>query len=91
MILGLFGRIIGAAIAIEILIFIAFEKLPIELSLGYEMNILLLAIAIMFALAGSGLFSIDRAIARSLLKKIPNIKHEAYVIAETPYRERWYE
>jgi putative oxidoreductase len=91
LVLGLLSRVVGAGMAIELLIFTAIERMPIGFDAGYEMRVLLIMLSLMFAMSGSGLFSLDRVVARHLLSKHPNVKHQAYIIAETPYRERWYE
>ncbi len=42
-------------------------------------------------MSGPGRFSLDRYIARKILEQFPNHKKELYVIAETPFTDRWYE
>src|SRR3989304_981899 len=74
MILGLFCRIVGTIITI-IAISNAFLISSLEAFVnGGVLNIFGLAFALMFVFSGAGRFSVDRAIARRLLKKYPSKK-----------------
>ena len=83
-VLGLLGRVVGGVMVLAFL--------PILAQGGVEVtDVLFLSISTMFLMSGSGRFSLDRLISRSLLKRYPNPKKELYVIAETPFTDRWYE
>ncbi len=83
-IMGFLGRIVGA-IMVMVSISMLFNG-------GIAtMDVLIFAISVMFLMSGPGRFSVDRWIARRILVKYPNSKKELYVIAETPYIDRWYE
>lgn len=81
---GFLGRVVGAAMV--------FAFLPLLARGGIEViDVIYLSISAMFLMSGSGRFSLDRLISRSLLRRHPNPKKELYVIAETPFTDRWYE
>ena len=83
-VLGLLGRVVGGVMVLAFL--------PVLVQGGVEVtDALFLSISTMFLMSGSGRFSLDRLISRSLLKRYPNPKKELYVIAETPFTDRWYE
>lgn len=88
---GFLSRFVGFGIVIEIILSIFLERIPLGLHGNVRLDLLLFAIASMILFSGGGRFSIDRLIARRLLKKYPSKKWEHYLIAETPYCEHWYE
>ncbi len=83
-ILGFLGRIVGAVMVLAAAAMLAGGGIATD-------DLFFLAISIMLLMSGPGRFSIDRLIARRLLERYPNPKKELYVIAETPYIDRWYE
>jgi uncharacterized membrane protein YphA (DoxX/SURF4 family) len=89
-ILGLATRATGALIMIEMSIAMIFERVPLDFSRDLQTQMLFFAIATILFFSGAGRYSIDRMIARALLKKYPSKKKELYCIAETPY-VKWYE
>lgn len=86
---GFLTRFMAFFIMFEMGTVIVLERIPLDFSYSLQTQILLLAIASMMMFSGAGRFSIDRYIARGLLKKIPNMKKELYCIAETPYTKWW--
>ena len=89
---GFLTRLAGGLLVIEMIISITIERLPFGFSgSGLSLELLLFAISGMLFLSGAGRFSVDRAIARRMLKVCPNVKHEAYVVAETIHTNFWLE
>lgn len=86
---GFLTRFMAFFIMFEMATVIVLERIPLDFSYSLQAQILLLAIASMMLFSGAGRFSVDRYIARQLLKKIPNMKKELYCIAETPYTKWW--
>ena len=86
MFFGFLCRIVGAAVVVMFILTISWD-----LFVGEPMFLFIEVAILMFVFSGAGRFSVDRAIARRLLKKYPSKKWGAYVIAETPYCEHWYE
>lgn len=82
---GLVTRFASFFLVLEMIVSITIEKLPLGWDAGVGLELLMFATAGMLLLSGAGRFSLDRAIARRVLKRYPNVKHEAYVIAETIY------
>lgn len=91
MIPGFLARFAGFLLVIEMIASITIERLPLGFEeVGLPFELLLFAVAGMFLISGAGRMSFDRAIARRLLCRCPDEKHEAYIVAETIYT-RWYE
>lgn len=88
---GLLSRLVGFMIIIEMIFSIFAERIPLGFQGDVRLEMLLFSIATMIFFSGPGRFSVDRYIARKLLKKYPSKKWEHYVIAETPHCEHWYE
>lgn len=88
---GLFSRAVGFVIVIELILSIFLERIPLGFAGNIRMELMMLAVAAMIMFSGGGRFSVDRGIARRLLKRAPSKKWEHYLIAETPYCEKWYE
>lgn len=88
-VVGLAQRLVGLLIVVEMSMAIFFERIPLNFSRDLSTQVLLFAIAAMVLFSGAGRFSIDRYLARKLLKKFPNKKKELYCIAETPYTKWW--
>ncbi|MEK7665678.1 MAG: DoxX family protein [Patescibacteria group bacterium] len=88
---GFLSRIVGFVIMIELILSIFFERIPLGFMGNIRMELIMLAVATMMMFSGAGRFSIDRLIARRLLKCAPSKKWEHYMIAETPYCDKWYE
>lgn len=86
---GFLTRFVGFFIVLEMTLAIVFERIPLDFSRDFQTQVLLLAIASMILFSGAGRFSVDRYIARRLLKKHPNKKKELYCIAETTYTKWW--
>lgn len=86
---GIAQRLVGLLIVIEMSIAIFIERIPLDFSRDLQTQVLLFAIAAMVLFSGAGRFSLDRYLARQLLKKHPNKKKELYCIAETPYTKWW--
>lgn len=86
---GFLSRFIGFFIVLEMSLTIALERIPLDFSYSLQTQVLLLAMASMIMFSGAGRYSIDRYIARRLLKRIPSLKKELYTIAETPYTKWW--
>ncbi|MBU0531655.1 hypothetical protein KJ910_04175 [Patescibacteria group bacterium] len=83
-IMGFLGRVVGA-----VMVMVAISML---FTSGIATtDIFIFAISVMLLMSGPGRFSVDRWIARRILERYPNPKKELYVIAETPYTDRWYE
>lgn len=87
--IGFAQRLVGLLIVTEMSFVIFVERVPIDVSRDLQTQILLFAIASMVLFSGAGRFSIDRYLARQLLKTFPNKKKELYCIAETPYTKWW--
>jgi len=84
LITGFLGRAIGGILVLT--------SIPIFLTGGIgAADALFFVISITLLMSGPGRFSLDRYIARKILQQFPNHKKELYVIAETPFTERWYE
>ncbi|HBL39557.1 TPA: hypothetical protein DDZ10_02695 [Candidatus Uhrbacteria bacterium] len=89
---GFLTRAAGFVLVVEMIVSITIERLPLGFSgSGLPFELLLFAVAGMLFLSGAGRFSIDRAIARRLLARAPNEKHEAYIVAETLHTRYWFE
>lgn len=88
---GFLSRLAGLMIVVEMAVSIFSERIPLGFSGDIRLEILIFAVATMIFFSGAGRYSVDRWIARRLLKKYPNKKWEHYCIAETPYCEHWYE
>lgn len=88
---GLFSRVVGFVMVIQLVLSIFLERIPIGFQGNVKLEMLMLAASALFLFSGGGRFSVDRGIARKLLKKAPSKKWEHYLIAETPYCEKWYE
>jgi hypothetical protein len=81
---GFLGRLVGAMLVI--ISIPMFLVSPIGAAEAF-----FLVISVTLFMSGPGRFSLDRYIARHILNHFPNYKKELYVIAETPYTDRWYE
>lgn len=88
---GFLSRAVGFVIMIELTLSIFLERIPLGFSGNIRMEMIMLAVSAMIFFSGGGRFSVDRWIARRLLKHAPSKKWEHYLIAETPYCEKWYE
>ncbi len=88
---GFLTRLSGFMLLVEMASSIFSERIPIGFSGDVRLEILIFSMAAMLFFSGAGRYSVDRWIARNLLKKYPNKKWEHYCIAETPYCEHWYE
>lgn len=88
---GLCSRLVGFAVLIEMIISIFTERIPLGFHGDVRLDMLVLAVAGMIFFSGGGRFSLDRLIAKHLLRLHPSKKWEHYLIAETPYCEHWYE
>lgn len=89
---GFLTRAAGFVLVVEMIVSITIERLPLGFSgSGLPFELLLFAVAGMLFLSGAGRYSVDRAIARRLLAKCPNEKHEAYIVAETVHTRYWFE
>ncbi len=69
LVLGLFTRFFGAALAIEMLVALIFVHLPKGYAAGgggYEYVLLIGAVCFMFAIRGGGIYSVDRLLGREL-------------------------
>lgn len=88
---GFLSRVVGFVIVIELILSIFLERIPLGFQGNIRMELMMLAVAAMLTFSGGGRFSVDRGIARRLLKDAPSKKWEHYLIAETPYCEKWYE
>lgn len=86
---GFAQRLVGLLIVVEMSLAIFVERIPLNFSRDLSTQVLLFAIAAMLLFSGAGRFSIDRYLARKLLKKFPNKTKELYCIAETPYTKWW--
>ena len=86
---GFLTRVAGFLLVVELAVSIIVERLPLGFG-NLQFELLLFVVANMLFMSGAGRYSVDRGIARKLLKKYPSQKHEAYTIAETPYC-KWYE
>jgi len=81
---GFLGRVVGA-IMVMVSISMLFNGGIVT------SDVFIFAISVMLLMSGPGRFSVDRWIARRILERYPNQKKELYVLAETPYLDRWYE
>ncbi|MEK9130662.1 MAG: DoxX family protein [Patescibacteria group bacterium] len=88
---GFLSRIASFTIIVEMALSIFTERIPLGFQGDVRLEVLIFAMCTMIFFSGSGRYSVDRWIARRMLKKTPNKKWEHYCIAETPYCERWYE
>lgn len=86
---GLFARIVGFAIAIEMFLAVFLEQIPLDYSRDLQTQIILACIASMMIFSGAGRYSIDHKLAIAHLKKHPNKKWELYTLAETPLAKWW--
>lgn len=85
-VVGLLIRVIGLLLAVELVISIVIGMFSYDREFfDLQFELLFLSASLLLFLSGAGRFSVDRAIARRLLKRSPDVKHEAYVIAETIY------
>lgn len=88
---GFLSRLASFTIIVEMALSIFTERIPLGFQGEVRLELLIFAMSTMIFFSGSGRYSVDRWIARRMLKKYPNKKWEHYCIAETPYCDRWYE
>jgi len=88
---GFLSRMVGFVMVIELILSIFLERIPLGFHGNIRMELIMFAVSTMIFFSGGGRFSVDRWIARRLLKHAPSKKWEHYLIAETPYCEKWYE
>lgn len=87
---GLFVRLVGLSIVIEMAVAMFFERIPLDYSGNLQAQMLIFAIAAMMVFSGAGRYSVDHWLACRHLVRHPNKKWELYCFAETPYT-RWWE
>lgn len=81
---GFLGRAIGGILVLATI------PMFINGAIGAA-DALFFVISLTLLMSGPGRFSLDRYIARKILEQFPNHKKELYVIAETPFTDKWYE
>lgn len=86
---GIFVRLVGLGIVVEMAVAMFFERIPLEYSGNLQAQMLIFAIAAMMLFSGAGRHSVDHALARRHLQKYPNKKWELYCLAETPLTKWW--
>lgn len=86
---GIFVRLVGFAIVIEMAVAVFFERIPLEFNGSLQAQLLMIAIASMMIFSGAGRHSVDHALACRHLVRHPNKKWELYCLAETPYAKWW--
>lgn len=86
---GLFVRLVGFVIVIEMALAVFFEAIPLQFTGNTQAQLLMIAIASMMIFSGAGRHSVDHWLALRHLQRYPNKKWELYCLAETPYTKWW--
>ena len=86
---GIFVRLVGLSIVIEMALAMFFERIPLDYSGNLQAQMLIFAIAAMMLFSGAGRHSVDHWLACRHLVRHPNKKWELYCLAETPYTKWW--
>lgn len=86
---GIFARLAGAIILLQIALPFVWSGAPDVLMGDFSARILLFGIAMLLFTAGAGRHSIDHWLSIRLLRKFPNKKKELYCIAEMPLCKWW--
>lgn len=89
MLWGFLVRFAGLALLVEMSVAIFLERIPLAFSRDLQTQILIIGVASLMVFSGAGRYSIDRHIAKKILKKRPIKKWELYCYAETPYTKWW--